>query len=134
MITSPTSSVIPEQELARLTLISSSNEAAIRRKSLITSSRPNLGEINGMPVLGPLGPITTVTTEVPKDVSAGASNQKVEPSDGDSDITLVSLTAQADNEELSIDNKENVGPAPQDSSIDVKEIDDSNHTSAATGT
>ncbi|KAG5297235.1 ubiquitin carboxyl-terminal hydrolase [Histoplasma ohiense] len=133
MITSPTSSVIPEQELARLTLISSSNEAAIRRKSLITSTRPNLGEINGMPILGPLGPITTVTTEVPKDVVAGASNQKVEPSDGDSDITLVSLTAQADNEEPSIDNKENVGPAPQDSSIDAKEIVDSNDTRAATG-
>ncbi|KKZ64949.1 hypothetical protein EMCG_09145 [[Emmonsia] crescens] len=130
MISSPTSSVMPEQELARLTLISSSNEAAIRRKSLITSSRPNLGEINGMPVLGPLGPPTTTTSEAPKDAAVDASNKTREPSDGDSDITLVSLTAQPDIEESRIDNKENIGPAAQDTIVEMKEIDDPNNASA----
>lgn len=58
MITTPNSSVRPEQELARLTLISSTNEAAIRRRSTVSAKRPvgGLGEINGLPVAGPLGP------------------------------------------------------------------------------
>lgn len=56
MIAATTSAVTPEQELARLTLISSNNEENIRRMSLLTSKRPSLGDINGMPVLGPLGP------------------------------------------------------------------------------
>lgn len=57
MITTHQAFVRPEQELARLTLISSSNEAAIRRRSTISGMRPfGLGEINGMPVAGPLGP------------------------------------------------------------------------------
>ncbi|EQL34025.1 ubiquitin thiolesterase [Blastomyces dermatitidis ATCC 26199] len=134
MITSPTSSVMPEQELARLTLISSSNEAAIRRKSLISSSRPSLGEINGMPVLGPLGPPTATTAEVSKDAAAvDASNKTLERSDADSDITLVSLTAQADNEESQVNNKENIGPAPQEITVEMKEVDDSNGVGAGTG-
>lgn len=56
MIAASTSSVTPEQELARLTLISSNNEDNIRRMSLLAGKRPSLGEINGMPVLGPTGP------------------------------------------------------------------------------
>lgn len=57
MITSPQAWVTPERELARLTLISPSNEAAIRRRSTITAARfGSLGEINGAPILGPLGP------------------------------------------------------------------------------
>lgn len=57
MIKSPQSFVTPRQELARLTLISPSNEAAIRRRSTLSHGRPaGLGEINGMPVMGPLGP------------------------------------------------------------------------------
>ncbi|KAJ5172904.1 hypothetical protein N7492_005497, partial [Penicillium capsulatum] len=56
MITSSQSCVDPSQELARLTLISPSNEAAIRRRSTITSGNTRgLGEINGAPILGPLG-------------------------------------------------------------------------------
>lgn len=56
MIAASAPSVTPEQELARLTLISSNNEANIRRMSLLAGKRPSLGEINGMPVLGPTGP------------------------------------------------------------------------------
>ncbi|CAG8129565.1 unnamed protein product [Penicillium olsonii] len=57
MIGSRQSSVTPGQELARLTLISPGNEAAIRRRSTITApGAQTLGEINGAPVLGPLGP------------------------------------------------------------------------------
>ncbi|CAG8029470.1 unnamed protein product [Penicillium salamii] len=56
MITSSQNSVTPGQELARLTLISPGNEAAVRRRSTITASRAQiLGDINGAPVLGPLG-------------------------------------------------------------------------------
>lgn len=57
MITSPQSSVTPSQELARLTLISPSNEAAIRRRSTITTGVfQGIGEIDGAPILGPVGP------------------------------------------------------------------------------
>ncbi|RAL08083.1 ubiquitin-specific protease UBP2 [Aspergillus homomorphus CBS 101889] len=58
MITSPFPYVTPSQELARLTLIGTSNEEAIRRRSTISTYRPTaaLGELEGMPILGPLGP------------------------------------------------------------------------------
>lgn len=57
MITSSQSFVIPGKQLARLTLVSPSNEAAIRRRSTLSANKPaELGEINGMPVMGPLGP------------------------------------------------------------------------------
>ncbi|OJD19722.1 hypothetical protein AJ78_00345 [Emergomyces pasteurianus Ep9510] len=128
MISSPTSSVMPEQELARLTLISSSNEAAIRRKSLIASSRPNVGEINGMSFIGPLRPPTS-NAEEPKN-AADMSSKTREPGDGDSDTTLVSLTTQPDSEESRINNKENMGPSPQDTTVEMKEVDDSNDASA----
>src|SRR6266487_3222203 len=94
MITSPSSSVMPEQELARLTLISSTNEAAIRRKSLIASNRHGLGEIHGMPIFGPLGP-PTVTMNDNNGISEDIAAKEHETSDADSDITLVSTTAQA---------------------------------------
>lgn len=64
MITSPYSFVTPRHELARLTLISPSNEAAIRRRS--TMSKPQgLGDIDGMPVMGPLGPPQLTTGNEP---------------------------------------------------------------------
>ncbi|KAJ5638100.1 hypothetical protein N7490_007979 [Penicillium lividum] len=60
MISSKNSSVTPSQELARLTLISPGNEAAIRRRSTISASKTHgLGDVNGAPVLGPLGPPST---------------------------------------------------------------------------
>ncbi len=56
MITAPKAQVTPEQELARLTLISSTNEESFRRKSVLSAHRPSLGEISGRPVIGPLPP------------------------------------------------------------------------------
>ncbi|KAM5479979.1 ubiquitin-specific protease ubp2 [Microsporum audouinii] len=63
MITSPNAFVTPTQELARLTLLSSTSEAAFRRKSLSTHKNSELGEINGMPVMGPVGPPAPIPEE-----------------------------------------------------------------------
>lgn len=60
MITAPDDKVTPEQELARLTLISSSAEETIRRKSMLSVQRPSLADIDGQPVLGPLPALTDV--------------------------------------------------------------------------
>lgn len=61
MITSRKSTVIPREELARLTLLSSSNEAVLRRKAKqeasVSISHP--GAVDGMPVQGPIGPQAT---------------------------------------------------------------------------
>ena len=54
MITSAKPQVVPEQELARLTLVSSSAEEIYRRQSILNGTRPSLGEIYGQPVQGPL--------------------------------------------------------------------------------
>ncbi|EEH48859.2 ubiquitin-specific protease UBP2 [Paracoccidioides brasiliensis Pb18] len=133
MISSPTSSVTPEQELARLTLISSSNEAAIRRKSIITHGRPSLSEINGLPVIGPLGP-PSATTDLPSGgTMADPSSRGQEPNDADSDVTLVSLSGQPDNEESRADNKENVSRGSQDIMVEMKEVNDSKNTDVPTG-
>ncbi|KAI9038196.1 ubiquitin-specific protease UBP2 [Aspergillus affinis] len=133
MIHSPTSFVIPGQELARLTLISPSNEAAIRRRSTISAIRPvGLGEINGAPVLGPLGPPQPTTEgEIQNPAALDAEKpQRTTTSDVDSDATLVSdgnknaTSASSDdatiapNDDHTIgpsDDKENELPQPADS-------------------
>ena len=56
MIASSKPSVTPEPELARLTLVSSSKEEHIRRQSMLSPTRPSLGEINGEPIIGPMLP------------------------------------------------------------------------------
>jgi ubiquitin carboxyl-terminal hydrolase 25/28 len=57
MITSPRTSVTPNQELVKLTLMTSPAAEKIRRKSTIGSAgRPSLGHIGGREVIGPLGP------------------------------------------------------------------------------
>lgn len=56
MILAPKSEVKPEQELARLTLMSSTTEEQVRRRSTLRGPRPSLGEINGEPIIGPLPP------------------------------------------------------------------------------
>ncbi|KAK2768671.1 ubiquitin-specific protease ubp2 [Arachnomyces sp. PD_36] len=109
MITSPNASVKPEQELARLTLISSTNEAAIRRKSIISSTRPGtLGDINGRPIMGPLGPPADPTTEEGPNASGDqaqepdssvkeiAATKGCPTSDADSEATLVSEAARTE--------------------------------------
>lgn len=100
MITSSQSSVVPGQELARLTLISPGGEAAIRRRSTISKSQ-GLGEINGAPILGPLGaPQPTTETLMGQNWQIPTANPEHfgEPetagqstvSDAESEATLVS--------------------------------------------
>ncbi|KAJ5898876.1 Peptidase C19 ubiquitin carboxyl-terminal hydrolase 2 [Penicillium taxi] len=67
--------VVPTKELARLTLISPGNEAAIRRRSTISAVKPHgLGEVDGAVVLGPLGPpkIVEDNQEQPVDINSDA--------------------------------------------------------------
>lgn len=101
MITSSQASVTPAQELARLTLISPSNEAAIRRRSTITATRSQiLDEIKGAPVLGPLGPVPPPVADT--DQNSGSDVATVEHveasgvSASDSEATLVSDNAMSD--------------------------------------
>jgi ubiquitin carboxyl-terminal hydrolase 25 len=67
MIKSPYKYVAPEQELTRLTLMTSTAAENIRRRSTIGSSRP-LGTLNGLAVQGPLWP--------PPGDNKGASNDQ----------------------------------------------------------
>ena len=99
MITAPATYVIPTQELARLTLISPSNEAAIRRRSTMSGIRPSaLGEINGVPVMGPLGPPQPTTESEAKGPRAPEPEkpQRSTTSDVDSEATLVSDSTRVD--------------------------------------
>ncbi|KAL2865593.1 ubiquitin-specific protease UBP2 [Aspergillus lucknowensis] len=111
MISSPNSFVTPGQELARLTLISPSNEAAIRRRSTISASKPGgLGEVNGLPVLGPLGPPQAIAEEDSKDQIPIEPDESKRASDEDSEATLVSEGVKQDVPPTQSDNKENKPP------------------------
>lgn len=100
MISAPRAQVTPHQELARLTLISSTNEEQIRRRSTTRGKRPSLGEINGRPVLGPTLPPPPTTqvanadaemTENPPGKTADKSLDEVKADDS-SDETLVDVS------------------------------------------
>ncbi|KIX01528.1 uncharacterized protein Z518_09254 [Rhinocladiella mackenziei CBS 650.93] len=54
MIETPQSSIRPDQELARLTLETESVKEKMRRRSTLKSDRPSLGQIDNLPLLGPL--------------------------------------------------------------------------------
>lgn len=98
MITSPQSCVNPTQELARLTLISPSNEAAIRRRSTISAGISlGLGKIDGMPVLGPQGP--------PQSVAENQSGQLEACTDNKFDVKEEGshpMTEASDNKEMAM--------------------------------
>ncbi len=66
MISASNAQVTPEQELARLTLISSITEEQIRRQSVLSGHRPSLGEIDGRPLHGPLPPALENEAEMKK--------------------------------------------------------------------
>ncbi|KAF9883484.1 ubiquitin-specific protease ubp2 [Aspergillus nanangensis] len=115
MINSSESCVTPGQQLARLTLISPSNEAAIRRRSTISASRPagtGLGEVDGMPVLGPLGPPQSIVESGNRDTAATEIErlQRSTVSDVDSELTLVSDGPKNDPSATHHDDKENNPP------------------------
>lgn len=109
MISSSSASVTPEPELARLTLVSSSKEEHIRRNSILSPTRPSLGQINGSPVLGPLGPPslpqkdTEMSEEAP--IEANDSNGVHNDHNGDdaSDVTLVDDPSAADDDVMVLD-------------------------------
>src|SRR5277367_2966040 len=65
MISSPHTSVTPQQDLARLTLMTTTAEEKIRRKSTLGSAgHPSLGHINGLPIFGPAGAPAIDLTDV----------------------------------------------------------------------
>lgn len=74
MISASTAQVTPEQELARLTLISSMTEENIRRQSMLSGHRTSLGEIDGRPLLGPLPPGRKI------DIPMGLEDEAIAPS------------------------------------------------------
>ncbi|KAL9047175.1 MAG: hypothetical protein Q9214_000187 [Letrouitia sp. 1 TL-2023] len=106
MITSPGDKVTPEVELARLTLLSSPNEADFRRRSTISGHRPSLGEISGRPVQGPLpAPIPEATSEevgMAAEPMPGLMNGTHNEGDEDrsSEDTLVGNEALGDTKDL----------------------------------
>ena len=115
-----------------MTLISPSNEAAIRRRSTISAVRPSaLGEINGMPIVGPLGPPQAPAveneTKVPNESTPVAGHRPT--SEEGSDATLVSDTAKPDAPSTVLENKENAM-----SSADVSMIDAGNEAAPETTT
>ncbi|KAI9367495.1 hypothetical protein BJX61DRAFT_551394 [Aspergillus egyptiacus] len=121
MITSPNSSVTPGQELARLTLISPSNEAAIRRRSTISASKPgSLGELDGLPVMGPLGPPQTVMEESAKDQASTEPQKTKRSSDEESESTLVSEGIRNDAATPHSDDKENEPPQGDTDMVDAQ--------------
>ena len=143
MINSSKASVAPEPELARLTLVSSSKEEHIRRQSMLSPTRPSLGEIQGEPVYGPLGPpVEGVQNDSEMSVDAGdvveeksTNDEHNRHSDNSSDVTLVDGPLAPDQDIMILDenekstqqkvfeDKENIPPREanfQDSSPEVE--------------
>ncbi|KAF2459645.1 hypothetical protein BDY21DRAFT_370337 [Lineolata rhizophorae] len=90
MITSPDLVVKPEVRLACLTLLASSKDMASRRKSTITGDRPSLGEIDGMPVMGPvMRPASFQKIEETAEEATSPASHTAEAGDSHSDVTLV---------------------------------------------
>ena len=140
MINSAKPQVVPEQELARLTLISSSAEEIIRRQSMLSGARPSLGEIYGQPVQGPLPAVPTAPKaheedamaidtsildepieKVASPVKAGSSSDGTlvdapadEPS-GDHDFMLIDHVDKREQQET-LEDKENLPPSKRQES------------------
>ena len=112
MITSSKSSVTPEPELARLTLVSSSREEHIRRLSMLSPTRPSLGQINGNPVFGPPGPLDPPQkdTEMSYDMSLEHTNSNAisidHNDDNASDVTLVDGPPAMGDDDMILDNND----------------------------
>ncbi len=97
LITAPTSSIAPERELARLTLIKSSAEEEIRRRSTASAQgRPDLGTINGVPVQGPTQPPLPWIMDVDEEGGGDAQGLDKISSLNTSEATLVEKPANED--------------------------------------
>ena len=111
MIGSSRPQVTPEQELARLTLMSSTTEEHIRRQSILSGRRPSLGEINGRPVFGPFLPPSpyaieqdaemSENTDVEMKPNEGTGNEN--DADNSSDATLVEGPPVEDDDLIMLD-------------------------------
>ena len=134
----------PEPELARLTLVSSERAEIIRRQSLLSPSRPSLGEIQGKPILGPLGPPQTNSVENSEMLDntnpSAATVDSVEGKpdrglDSASDVTLVDAPVESmtdsmaidledrSNQQKVLDNKENLPPTKEAANENSPEVD-----------
>lgn len=136
MIAIPKAQVVPEQELARLTLISSITEVEKRRQSMLSSDRPSLGDIHGTPIQGPLPPPMPQATNMDIERSHGGpdgSNTATSHDDevssegtlvdapiphteimGDNDFMIVDTDEKQQQEQQQIlDNKENLSPVKE---------------------
>lgn len=115
MISAPTAQVTPEQELARLTLISSTTEEHLRRQSILSTHRPSLGEIDGKPILGPQPAPQVQPPAVNNErsekatptgaVDANGVNTAIEE-DASSEATLVENPVSGNNDVMVLDVKE----------------------------
>ena len=117
MIGSSTASVTPDPELARLTLLSSDKAEFIRRQSILSPTRPSLGEIHGQPVFGPLGPPPPEALDDTEMVEGGLATKaeeavikKGQSPEGDSasDVTLVEDPWNPDPDAMVVDHKERI--------------------------
>ncbi|KAI9885242.1 MAG: hypothetical protein M1823_002981 [Watsoniomyces obsoletus] len=117
LITAPTASIAPERELARLTLIKSSAEEEIRRRSTASvQGRPDLGTLNGVPVQGPTQPLPWIM-DVDEEGGAQAQDQELGqgqgldkiPSLNSSEATLVEKPANEDGIDAEMSGVENSG-------------------------
>ena len=115
MISAPTAQVTPEQELARLTLISSTTEEHLRRHSILSAHRPSLGEIDGRPVLGPQLPTQAQPTHIGSEMSEGTTTvgtisamgvDAAIEDDASSEATLVGKPVSHDDDLMVLDSNE----------------------------
>ncbi|KAI9825184.1 MAG: hypothetical protein M1819_000589 [Sarea resinae] len=119
LISAPTSSITPELELARLTLMT--NDDCFRRRSTIgKDGRPSLGDINGAPISGPLGPpAPSQEMEIDSKITEEPTKDTVD--DGASDVTLVNLlpddgdipmtnAEETEHQKEMLEDKENMAP------------------------
>lgn len=138
MISIADNKVTPEQELARLTLISSSTEESMRRMSILSAQRPSLGDVGGVPIHGPL-PAPESTVDSPDTVMANAIDPSAEAikealsipgdevsSEGtlveapamdanvDSDFMVIDAVEKPHPQERILEDKENMAPTKED--------------------
>lgn len=112
MITADRAHVTPEQELARLTLISSTTEENNRRQSILSAHRPSLGEIGGRPVLGPLLPSGSMSdAPVAVDVDGSSDVTLVEPSTNEDPDLIMLDTENNEQQHQILEDKENLAPS-----------------------
>ncbi|KAI9738361.1 MAG: ubiquitin-specific protease ubp2 [Cirrosporium novae-zelandiae] len=125
MIQSPRN-FMPEKELARLTLVTSNAVETLRRRSTITKPSSSIGQINGMPVMGPLGPPPAydeaiANTAAPAIDQLDQNGDVTQPQRGDasSEATLVSpedpmVIDSIESQQNIFENKENLAPNAAD--------------------